>query len=96
MLLHTKSRRTTNICFNFSLRLQKKSLAELALADKAAIVENKIFNGLVEDVSPLQLKEITLLEQPYVKAEDGKRDCKGLPYICKQRPEVDQDGSFRS
>ena len=34
--------------FNFLSEAAKKSLADLALADKAAIVENKIFNGLVE------------------------------------------------
>ena len=62
--------------FNFLSEAAKKSLAELALADKAAIVENKIFNGLVEGRISKQLKEITLLEQPYVKAEDGKQTVK--------------------
>ena len=52
--------------FNFLSEAAKKSLAELALADKAAIVENKIFNGLVEGRISKQLKEITHLEQPYV------------------------------
>ena len=47
--------------FNFLSEAAKKSLAELALADKAAIVENKIFNGLVEGRISKQLKEITLL-----------------------------------
>ena len=46
------------------------------MADKAAIVENKIFGGLVEGRISKQLKEITLLEQPYVKAEDGKQTVK--------------------
>ena len=62
--------------FNFLSEAAKKSLAELALADKAVIVENKIFNGLVEGRISKQLKEITLLEQPYVKAEDGKQTVK--------------------
>ena len=62
--------------FNFLSEAAKKSLAELALADKAAIVENKIFNGLVEGRISKQLKEITLLEQPYVQAEDGKQTVK--------------------
>ena len=62
--------------FNFLSEAAKKSLAELALADKAAIIENKIFNGLVEGRISKQLKEITLLEQPYVKAEDGKQTVK--------------------
>ena len=46
------------------------------MADKAAIAENKIFAGLVEGRIAKQLKEITLLEQAYVKADDGKQTVK--------------------
>ena len=48
-------------------------LVELALADKDAIAGDKIFNGLVEGRVSKQLKEICLLDQTYVKAEDGKQ-----------------------
>ena len=72
--------------FNFLSEAAKKSLAELALADKAAIVENKIFNGLVEGRISKQLKEITLLEQPYVKAEDGKQTVKA--YLASVNKEL--------
>lgn len=48
-------------------------LAELAMADKAGIAENKIFGGLVEGRVSKQLKEICLMDQVYVKAEDGKQ-----------------------
>ena len=65
-----------NYVWNFLSDAAKVQLADLALADKAAIVENKIFNGLVEGRISKQLKEITLLEQPYVKAEDGKQTVK--------------------
>ena len=58
---------------NFLTKEAKASLAELALADKAAIVENKIFTGLVDGRVAKQLKEICLLDQTYVKAEDGKQ-----------------------
>ena len=58
---------------NFLSKEAKASLAELALADKATIVENKIFGGLVEGRISKQLKEICLLDQTYVKAEDGKQ-----------------------
>lgn len=58
---------------NFLSKEAKASLAELALADKAAIVENKIFTGLVDGRVAKQLKEICLLDQTYVKAEDGKQ-----------------------
>ena len=58
---------------NFLTKEAKAALAELALADKAEIVENKIFLGLVDGRIKKQLKDICLLEQTYVKAEDGKQ-----------------------
>ena len=58
---------------NFLSKEAKAALAELALADKAEIVENKIFLGLVDGRIKKQLKDICLLEQTYVKAEDGKQ-----------------------
>ena len=58
---------------NFLSKEAKSQLAEIALADKDAIVENKIFAGLVEGRISKQLKEICLLDQTYVKAEDGKQ-----------------------
>ena len=48
-------------------------MAELAVADKAAISANKIFLGLVEGRVSKQLKDICLLDQTYVRAEDGKQ-----------------------
>jgi len=58
---------------NFLSKEAKAALAELALADKATIVDNKIFAGLVDGRVSKQLKEICLLDQTYVKAEDGKQ-----------------------
>ena len=58
---------------NFLSKEAKAALAEIALADKATIVENKIFGGLVDGRISKQLKEICLLDQTYVKAEDGKQ-----------------------
>ena len=40
---------------------------------KANIMENKIFNGAIEGRVSKQLKDICLLDQTYVKAEDGKQ-----------------------
>ncbi|MBO4987541.1 MAG: elongation factor Ts [Lachnospiraceae bacterium] len=59
--------------YNFLSKEAIAKLAELALAGKAAYVENKIFAGLVEGRISKQLKEICLLDQTYVKAEDGKQ-----------------------
>ena len=58
---------------NFLSKEAKAQLAEIALADKAAISENKIFLGLVDGRVSKQLKEICLMDQTYVKAEDGKQ-----------------------
>ena len=59
--------------FNFLSKEAAAQLAELALADEANIVADKIFNGLVEGRVSKQLKEICLMDQVYVKAEDGKQ-----------------------
>ena len=59
--------------FNFLSDAAKATLAELAMNDKENIVSNKIFTGLVEGRISKQIKEISLLEQTYVKAEDGKQ-----------------------
>ena len=59
--------------FNFLSDEAKAKLAELALADKAEYSQNKIFTGLVDGRVSKQLKEICLMDQGYVKAEDGKQ-----------------------
>ena len=59
--------------YNFLSKEAITKLAELALAGKAAYVDNKIFAGLVEGRISKQVKEISLLDQVYVKAEDGKQ-----------------------
>ncbi len=62
-----------NYLFNFLSKEATAALAQLAMADKDAIVGNKIFTGLAEGRVSKQLKEICLLDQTYVKAEDGKQ-----------------------
>ena len=58
---------------NFLSEEAKNKLAGLALAAKTEIADNKIFNGLVEGRVSKQLKETCLLDQTYVRAEDGKQ-----------------------
>ena len=58
---------------NFLSQEAKAKLADLAVADKENISANKIFLGLVEGRVSKQLKEICLLDQTYVRAEDGKQ-----------------------
>ena len=62
-----------NYVWNFLSDAAKAKLGELAMADKASIMAEKMFNGLVEGRVSKQLKEICLLDQTYVKAEDGKQ-----------------------
>ncbi len=58
---------------NFLSEEAKTRLAGLAIAAKMEISENKIFKGLVNGRISKQLKEICLMDQVYVRAEDGKQ-----------------------
>ena len=62
-----------NFLFNFLSDAAKAGLAGLAMDDKANIVADKIFAGLAEGRVTKQMKEICLLDQTYVRAEDGKQ-----------------------
>ena len=59
--------------FNFLSKEAAAKLAEYAMAEKDTYVQDKIFAGLVDGRISKQLKEICLLDQTYVKAEDGKQ-----------------------
>ncbi len=59
--------------FNFLSKEAAAKLAEFAMEGKATHLGDKIFLGLVEGRISKQLKEICLLDQTYVKAEDGKQ-----------------------
>ena len=71
--IYEEKKSNMNFLFNFLSDAAKASLAGLAMADKANIVAEKMFNGAVEGRVSKQLKEICLLDQAYVKAEDGKQ-----------------------
>ncbi len=71
--IYEEKKSNMNFLFNFLSSEAKSQLAELAMADKETIVADKIFNGLVEGRISKQVKEISLLDQVYVKAEDGKQ-----------------------
>ncbi len=59
--------------FNFLSDEAKATLVSLAMADKENIMANKIFAGAIEGRVAKQLKDICLLDQTYVRAEDGKQ-----------------------
>lgn len=71
--IYEEKKSNMNYLFNFLSKEAIAQLAQIALENKAEIVENKIFGGLVEGRVSKQLKEICLLDQVYVKAEDGKQ-----------------------
>jgi len=71
--IYEEKKSNMNFLFNFLSAEAKTALIELAMADKDAIVSDKIFSGLAEGRVSKQLKEICLMDQAYVKAEDGKQ-----------------------
>ena len=71
--IYEEKKTNMNYLPNFLSDAAKAQLAELALADKANISGDKIFAGLVDGRISKHLKEICLLDQVYVKAEDGKQ-----------------------
>ena len=71
--IYEEKKSNMNYLFNFLSGEAKNTLVQFAFADKEAIVSDKIFSGLVEGRISKQIKEISLLDQTYVKAEDGKQ-----------------------
>ena len=68
-----KEKRNDKYLFNFLSEEAKNVLAGIAVEGKAEYVDNKIFCGLVDGRINKHLKEICLMDQVYVKAEDGKQ-----------------------
>ena len=54
---------------NFISKEAYATLSELAVSHKAEISENKIFAGLVQGRLSKQIKEVCLLEQPFVRSD---------------------------
>ena len=62
-----------NYVFNFLSKEAKAQIVEIGLNNKADILSDKTFSGLVTGRVSKQLKEICLMDQTYDKAEDGKQ-----------------------
>ena len=83
--IYEEKKSNLNYLFNFLSKEAKAAVIEIALNEKAEILENKIFNGLVEGRISKQLKEICLLDQTYVMAADGKQSvAKYLEQVSKE------------
>ncbi len=74
--IYEEKKSNMNYLFNFLSKEAAAKLSELAIASKAEIAEEKIFSGLVQGRVSKQYKDICLLDQTYVKAEDGKQSVK--------------------
>jgi len=68
-----EEQKTNKFVWNFISEEGKGILTAVANEEKATIVADKVFMGLVDGRVSKQMKEICLLEQAYVKAEDGKQ-----------------------
>ncbi len=75
--------------FNFLSEEAKATLAELAVAAKDEIVENKIFAGAADGRLKKQLQEVCLLEQNFVRTDLFEGNVAG--YIAKVAKELGAD-----
>ena len=71
--IYEEKKSNMNYLFNFLKEEATAKLVELAVEGKDTYLADKIFNGLVEGRISKHLKEICLMDQVYVKAEDGKQ-----------------------
>ena len=71
-----EEKRNDKYLFNFFTEKDatRAALGEIGMSKKDEIMANKIFAGLVEGRISKQLKDICLMDQVYVKAEDGKQN----------------------
>ena len=65
-----EEQKNNKFLFNFLSDEGIQTLRDIAASHKAEYLENKIFTGLVEGRFSKHLKEICLVDQAYVKAED--------------------------
>ena len=71
--IYEEKKSNMNFLFNFLSKEAIAALAQLAMAGKEEYIADKIFSGLVEGRISKQIKDICLMDQTYVKAEDGKQ-----------------------
>ncbi|MBR4816196.1 MAG: elongation factor Ts [Lachnospiraceae bacterium] len=69
--------------YNFMSNEGMQVLRDIAAAHKAEYIENKIFAGLVEGRFAKRLKEICLVDQEYVKAEDKENVGQYIAKVAK-------------
>ena len=70
--------------YNFMSNEGMQVLRDIAASHKAETIENKIFAGLVEGRFSKRLKEICLVDQLYVKAEDKEDVAQYIAKVAKE------------
>ncbi len=79
-----EEQKNNKFLFNFLSEEAKQALRDIAAEHKAEYLENKIFAGLVEGRFSKHLKEICLVDQAYVKAEDKENVAQYIAKVAKE------------
>ena len=82
--IYEEKKTNMNFLFNFLSDPAIQALRNLAASHKAEYVENKIFAGLVEGRFSKHLKEICLVDQAYVKAENKENVAQYIANVAKE------------
>ena len=78
-----EEQKNNKFLFNFLSDEAVQALRDIAATHKDEYLENKIFNGLVEGRFSKHLKEICLVDQTYVKAEDKENVAQYVAKVAK-------------
>ena len=78
-----EEQKSNKFLFNFLSPDAVQALRDIAASHKAEYLENKIFAGLVDGRFSKHLKEICLVDQTYVKAEDKENVAKYIANVAK-------------
>ena len=81
--IYEEKKSNMNYLFNFLSDPAIQALRNLAASHKAEYLENKIFAGLVEGRFSKHLKEICLVDQTYVKAENKENVAQYVAQVAK-------------
>ena len=81
--IYEEKKSNMNYLFNFLSDPAIQALRNLAASHKAEYLENKIFAGLVEGRFSKHLKEICLVDQTYVKAENKETVAQYVAQVAK-------------
>ena len=79
-----EEQKTNKFWYNFISDEGMQVLRDIAATHKAEYLENKIFAGLVDGRFAKRLKEICLVDQDYVKAEDKENVAQYIAKVSKE------------